>query len=517
MGTFLGVSSLFILGRRERIMGIRLVGFLAAFNAIFLFTYGGFLLSDNPVTKIWMNHGQYLAIPFFSAIWFLLSIQQKKNLPRFRPKLYLLIMAIPVLAMIANLLYPATETTTGTWINHLLFSSHRQVLDPDFGSGFVGMVFTKAPFYYILMVYQAILSLFSTINYLTIFRKTEGLVRQRSLILSLVSFLGFGLSILTVISPETATIDCSPFVTGLFSFIIFILLFKYEMFELIPLAYRKIYQDSDVPIVIFDRSRKVVSINRAAKTFFKDIQPDLVGMRLDEFEAFDHGILSDLSQLKIHETKKTVKETEFYYQAQIMDIVKGRDRVTGYVLYYQDITAQKQELLRMQTFARYDDLTQICNRRYFFQLASKEFDEAIEKRQKITVIMFDLDDFKQVNDIYGHQAGDVILQEMAGLVAKELDPEALFSRYGGEEFIIFQRKQTIQDAAKTASRLCAMLVGHVFVHDKHPIRVSASFGVTGVPKQINQSLDNYIKEADDALYNAKNHGKKQVFVHSDII
>jgi len=517
LGTFLGVASAYMLTRKERVIGIRLVGFTAAMNAVFMFAYGGFLLSDFPVTKIWMNHAQYLAVPFFGALWYLLSVQQKKNVSHFRTRFYLLVFALPVLAMIANLLYPATETTTGIWINHLLFSSHRVVSDPDFGSGFVGLVFTKAPLYYILMAYQTLLNFLSAVNYLKVFRQAEGLIRKRSLILSLTSILGCGLGVFTMVSPETAVIDGSPFITGLFSFLIFVLLFKYEMFELIPLAFRKIYQESEVPILIFDRSRKVVSTNRAAKTLFKGAPKDPEGLRLEDFESFDPGILSDLTQQKAHEWKKSEPGADSYYLARFMDVAKTKDRVTGYVLYYQDITAQKKELLRMQTFAQYDDLTQICNRRYFFQQATKEFDEAIEKRQKITVIMFDLDDFKQANDIYGHQAGDIILQDMAAMFAKELDPEALFARYGGEEFIIFQRKQTIQEATKTATRLCAMLTGRVFVHDKRPIKITASFGVTGVQKQINQSLDNYIKEADDALYMAKSRGKKQVFVHSDEI
>jgi diguanylate cyclase (GGDEF)-like protein len=160
-------------------------------------------------------------------------------------------------------------------------------------------------------------------------------------------------------------------------------------------------------------------------------------------------------------------------------------------------------------------LTKIHNRRFFFKKATEEFDIAIEERQRIALIMFDLDDFKEVNDIFGHQAGDMVLQEMAAMFRKELTDDDLFARYGGEEFIIFQRNKTIDEAAKVANRLCALLKAHVFIHEKRTIRASASFGVAGVKKQINQSLDRYIKEADDALYKAKALGKKQIYVNSE--
>jgi diguanylate cyclase (GGDEF)-like protein len=287
------------------------------------------------------------------------------------------------------------------------------------------------------------------------------------------------------------------------------------LFELIPQAYRMIFLENNSPILILDRSYKVISANRVAKDFFRDLHPNLERAALTSFQTFDPEMWASVQEKKSHEWMYPNSTPERHYLVKVMEIAKSGEKATGYTLYYEDITAHKNQLKQMEHFALYDDLTRIRNRRYFFQSATQAFDQAIEKREKIAVIMFDLDDFKEVNDIYGHQAGDSVLHDLAALISQELDPEDLFARYGGEEFIIFLKNKTIEDAAKLARRLCALLNGHVFSYEKRMIKTTASFGVSGSKKQIDRSLDAYIKQADDALYQAKTHGKNQVFIKSD--
>jgi diguanylate cyclase (GGDEF)-like protein len=128
----------------------------------------------------------------------------------------------------------------------------------------------------------------------------------------------------------------------------------------------------------------------------------------------------------------------------------------------------------------------------------------------ISVIMFDLDDFKEANDIYGHQAGDAILETMAAAMKKVLSDTDIFARYGGEEFIIFRKNKTLSDSASLAQNLCSLLAGMEFIHQKRKMKVTASFGVSGTEKTITKSLEQTIKDADVALYHAKKLGKNQV-------
>lgn len=510
------LGGIYVLTRRERLLGLRLVGITAILNFVYMFAYGGFILGDFPDFQIWMNHIQYLAIPAFPVVWYLFSLQQKTNRNRFRLRVYLLLSAIPVLAMVANWLYPATQTVTGTWINHLFYTSHTPITDPAFGSGYNGLLFDKGVFYYVLMGYGMLLSFLSLFNFLPLVKKNTGIGRKRALLLIGCAITAFFAMLLCFFSDRTAAVDFTPFFAAAVTVTLFFLIFNYELFDLIPQAYRHIFVENNEPLLILNREFTVISSNKVAKAFFRDIHPHLDNSSLKDFEAFDPGISSDLAAKIPHEWKVPNSSPEAWFLVKMMAIAKSDGMIMGYTLYYENITAHKSELRQMEYFALYDELTRIRNRRNFFRLATEEFDRSIQKKDKFAIIMFDLDDFKEVNDIYGHQAGDSVLQDLAGIISRELDPENdLFARYGGEEFIIFQKRRTVEEAAKTARKLCAILNGHVFFFEKRSIRTTASFGVSGVQRQIDQSLDSYIKRADDALYQAKKAGKKQVFVYSD--
>jgi diguanylate cyclase (GGDEF)-like protein len=518
MGTFLLVEAIFIFSRQEKMVGLRIIGFMALFNSLFMFGYGGFLLSDTIAVKILFNHFQYLLIPYFGALWYLMSIQQKNNNRKFRPGFMLLVMAIPILSTVTNVLYPMVSELTGSeiWIQKLFFTSHViQTPSFEFGLGFVGLVFTKGPVYYLQMGYNSLLNILTIINYVIIIQKSERKIQKRALLLIGTSLIAGTVIIMSFLKPTTAVVDVAPFFTGFLSFMTFLLLFKYELFDLMPLAYREIFQNSETPIFIFNKSHAVISSNRVADTLFHERISHFDHLDLKAFETFDPGIYADLTEKGEHEWIDFEKEETRFFLVRMISLFNNRNIVTGYTVYYQDITAHKKELKQMAAYAEYDDLTRIHNRRYFFRKAVEDFDLAIEYKQKISLIMFDLDDFKEINDIFGHQAGDAVLAEMGALFSKEIGEAGLFARYGGEEFIIFLKNKTIPETEQLARRLCDLLSGHVFVHEKRPIKTSASFGVTGVKKQINQAFDRYIKEADIALYKAKTQGKKQVIVFGE--
>lgn len=515
LGTFLFAAAIFILTRKERIVGIRIVGFMAVINCIFMFGYGCFLLADAIPTKVYWNSVQYIAIPFFAPLWYLLSIKQKNSPFKLQPWLVAAVMVLPVLSMISRFLYPLTGGESGSWVQLLFFEAHQAVTYPDFGEGFVGLIFLKGSMYFLQMGFNAFLGILTVINYVILLQKEEKVARKRTLLLLITSIVVFGWVVLSLWNNWTAIIDSSPFVTGFLSFMTFLLLFKYELFDLIPTAYREIFQKSNIPILILDRDYNIVRINPSAKLLLNGQLTALDKWSLRSFETFDPGIFSDLATKNEHEWCLCREEKEQCFQIRLNTLYGNKQSITGFTIYYQDITIQKNELKRMEGYAEFDDLTKIRNRRSFFKKAIEQFDQAIVEKQKITVIMFDLDDFKEINDIYGHQAGDVVLQDMAKLFKPEFSENDLFARYGGEEFIIFQRNRSIEDAQNLADRLCTMLYDHIFLYERHPIKTSASFGVAGTTRQIDKSFEHYIKDADEACYNAKSLGKHRVFVYSE--
>lgn len=163
--------------------------------------------------------------------------------------------------------------------------------------------------------------------------------------------------------------------------------------------------------------------------------------------------------------------------------------------------------------ASFDSLTGIFNRHHFTRLASMEIAYASRHKLPVGVIMIDIDDFKQVNDRYGHLAGDSILSQFSNIVIENKRTEDLFARYGGEEFIIMPRGKINKELMLVqCERIRKAIEGYDFHIDETCVRITASFGffwVTVESVDIEKVLEDVIRKADEALYIAKNEGKNR--------
>ena len=142
------------------------------------------------------------------------------------------------------------------------------------------------------------------------------------------------------------------------------------------------------------------------------------------------------------------------------------------------------------------------------------FDQILEKSKSngknlLSVMLFDLDKFKAVNDTYGDQAGDYVLSELAKVVKTKLRPSDFFSRYGGEEFTIFISGGDLKVAVDLAERLRRAIEGHDFVYNEQSLPVTISAGVASIKPEMNKWEDLF-EEADKASYKSKTNGRNQV-------
>jgi diguanylate cyclase (GGDEF)-like protein/PAS domain S-box-containing protein len=163
----------------------------------------------------------------------------------------------------------------------------------------------------------------------------------------------------------------------------------------------------------------------------------------------------------------------------------------------------------LQSLATTDPLTEVWNRRHFFHLAKLEFQRARRYQQPLSVILFDIDSFKIVNDTYGHAAGDQVLRQIAKICKDNFRQVDLFGRYGGEEFMALLPNTPIESARQAAERLRIQISQTPMLTDRGPIYISASFGVAEMDDTC-IDVDTLLKYADQAAYNAKSDGKDRV-------
>ncbi len=175
----------------------------------------------------------------------------------------------------------------------------------------------------------------------------------------------------------------------------------------------------------------------------------------------------------------------------------------------EDITEKKQLEGELQRLATTDVLTQSSNRRHFFECARQAFEAAREEGSPLAFLLLDIDDFKQINDSYGHQEGDQVLQRIADSGRAVLRRGDLFGRIGGEEFAAVFPGCTAQVAKHIAERLQREIQRLSFSHGQQVYGVTVSQGLTGL-NDTDETLEALFARADAAMYQAKRQGKNQI-------
>jgi diguanylate cyclase (GGDEF)-like protein len=169
---------------------------------------------------------------------------------------------------------------------------------------------------------------------------------------------------------------------------------------------------------------------------------------------------------------------------------------------------QQANLLAVK-LARTDDLTGLNNRRAFVEMGRQAMDQARRYNRPLALVMFDIDHFKDINDSFGHAAGDAVLQAVAEATRHRARAADIAGRLGGEEFALLLPETTGADAVKLAERLRADLHALEVSHEGQTIRFSCSFGVAARGEEI-LVLDTLLNQADQALYRAKRQGRNRV-------
>lgn len=175
-----------------------------------------------------------------------------------------------------------------------------------------------------------------------------------------------------------------------------------------------------------------------------------------------------------------------------------------------DITDRKDMEEALRRLATVDYLTGIWNRRYFMDQGYKEFERFLRYKSPFSVMIFDLDHFKAINDKYGHNMGDRVLEGVARIVATELRVVDVFGRYGGEEFAILLPEIAVREAAEVAERLRQTIEKCQYpLENAKTLTVTASFGISEAAGS-DRTFEEILTRADDALYKAKESGRNRL-------
>src|SRR3990170_2294165 len=170
----------------------------------------------------------------------------------------------------------------------------------------------------------------------------------------------------------------------------------------------------------------------------------------------------------------------------------------------------------VQELATIDSLTGLFNNRYFHEILTREFKGTMRYQNPVSLIMIDLDNFKQINDQYGHQAGDTVLREISNRLTRSLREIDVPARYGGDEIAIILPETLIEPAFFVAKRIKTLIEAQPVKFKENNINVTASLGIASCPDPKMRSVEDMIAVADKALYDAKKYGRNRIEVNKDI-
>jgi len=220
---------------------------------------------------------------------------------------------------------------------------------------------------------------------------------------------------------------------------------------------------------------------------------------------------------KIRETKdvreiiglldEALSETRALHTANEMAIVRQQ-----VVLAEQRIEHLKSELQLVNKLVREDQLTGALNRRGIDDTLAREVARAVRAGATLCVVLVDIDNFKKINDSFGHQVGDIVLVHLVAIIKETIRTNDLIGRYGGEEFLLLLPDSSLDEAVAVTGRLQRELAGKPITWGKQKLMVTFSAGVA--VHAADESTAALVNRADQALYEAKRVGKNRVIVAS---
>lgn len=289
-----------------------------------------------------------------------------------------------------------------------------------------------------------------------------------------------------------------------------------DQLRLASLYARNLIEASLDPMTTISAAGKIMDLNNAAAQATGVPRDLLLGSDFSQYftdpgkaraayqEAFTKGIVRNLPLTLVHESGKL---TDVLYNASVFHDERGE--VAGVLTVARDITEHKRAE-QAEEMSRHDGLTNLYNHSTFNALLEEEAMRTLRFNRQVSLLMLDIDHFKDVNDTYGHRAGDIALKSLSDLLMDESRAVDRVCRYGGEEFAVILPETDAGAAMQIAERLRAAINQQPFdIGGGKTISITVSIGVATYPQQVDSSAA-FINAADGALYGAKHAGRNRV-------
>ena len=281
--------------------------------------------------------------------------------------------------------------------------------------------------------------------------------------------------------------------------------------------FRHILEHAPLGISISDMSGRFTQVNQAFCEIIGYRQEELQSMVIDDITYPEdrnnkkqrlRDLLSGGEKAIKYEQRYVRKDGQQIWIQISVSIERGLDQAPLYFIsMVEDISRRKEVEQRISFLAQHDRLTELPNRDLFMDRFSGSISRARRKQKKLALFFLDLDEFKEVNDNYGHEAGDIVLKTVSRRLVACVRNVDTVARLGGDEFaIIFDEVENPRDVAPVAEKIIKQLSRTIVVQSTCECNVGVSIGIAIYPEN-GDEIDRLMSAADDAMYESKRHGK----------
>jgi diguanylate cyclase (GGDEF)-like protein/PAS domain S-box-containing protein len=307
-------------------------------------------------------------------------------------------------------------------------------------------------------------------------------------------------------------VDPTPLTFVLSGCVVAYALFRYQLLNLTPIAYQVVFESLPDSVIVLNTRDEIVDVNPSAEIVLETPRDVLIGKTIQSlFRNWDDLMAQYQATGQIslkHSSFSPIPEFR-HLDIRLAPLRNSRQEFVGRVIIAQDVSERK----AYQEQASRDPLTNLANRRAFQRDGEAMIAKAKQEGFSVALLYLDLDRFKPVNDTYGHEMGDILLQKVAIRLKETLRSTDLLARIGGDEFVLMLTATQGNDIVEVCNRLLSD-IRRPFQVSGHGLSIGVSIGIAFCPDH-SGDLDELLKFADQAMYEAKDAKSGFKFYVSD--
>ena len=374
------------------------------------------------------------------------------------------------------------------------------------------LTFTPGAFYYLINSYPNICMILAIVILLNQIKKWKKKYRRQLFIFFLCVAIPFFINsicfLLIILGVFEHLVSITPISLAVMSFLLYIKVMRFNIFEVISTAAVTAMEQIREGFILVDENNNYLASNSTAMKIFPKLEKLVKGDSVFSAEGWPQelcGIDCDSVEFSVEE------DDTRHYRASISPMFSKNNSLIASMILLRDITDSVNLMKELENAAYIDSLTGLYNRKHFTELAHVNIERAIRLSHTIYIAMLDLDFFKNINDTYGHAAGDLVLKTTAEVIRHTIRAYDLLCRYGGEEFVLLFTDLDPDKAYRLMERIKENIEHNVSYFEGERLIITCSIGLAKYIETDN--LESSIRKADEALYLAKNSGRNQVRVY----